>query len=314
MSLRLAHVSYVLTPDQMQANQGADYEFMASPLHDPMNLVIMGAALVAIVALVYAGNKLKFVRDRVRFFRGRTRSYQEYVPLILRLCLGVALIGAAGLEVWISPAVSAPHAIALIELILGVLLIIGFALTPVAFATLALGVVGLILYPELIDNLEFITVALAVLLLGQAKPGVDDLLGLSMFTPPDRLKAWVPLILRLGLGLGLMVMAVMDKLVNPHWFGMVVEDYGLNAMLPLSTAMWVLSATLVEFVLGFALVIGYRVRVVSLLTLMVLGLTFFMFGEAVFAHVTIFGTLVVLLITGAGQTSLDHSFTKPKTT
>ena len=310
MLTKLAHVSYVLSTEEQAANLGADFEFLFSPLSEPTNWAIFMSGLAAIAGLVLIGNKLSVIKDRIRFFRGRARSYHEYIPLILRLSVGIALIGAASHQVFISPAVDTNSSIALVEMILGCLLILGLALTPTTLITLSLGVVGLILHPELVDNLEFISTTLAILLLAQAKPSLDDLLGLTMFSPPEKVRAWVPLVLRLGLGLGLIIMAIMDKLLNPHLFGEVVEQYALSTYLPLSTAMWVLSATIIEFLLGLALILGYHVRVVSVLTVATLGLSFFLFGEEVFAHVTIFGTLLVLIITGAGRLSIDSHFSK----
>jgi uncharacterized membrane protein YphA (DoxX/SURF4 family) len=312
MAQELAHVSYMLTEAEHVAQTGADFGFITSPLADPWNLAIFAAGAIFILALVYAGHHVPFLRDRVRHFRGRARSYQDFIGLILRLSLGVALIGAGNQNALLSPGVTDQPAFASLQIALGFLMIAGLALTPVTLGALALSIGALILHPELFFNLEIITGLFALMILGQSKPGLDDLLGLPMLAWPEKMKAWVPFLLRLGLGSSLVIMAITDKILNPHLFGFIIEHHGLIDLLPLSAGMWVLSAAITEIVLGACLLIGYQTRIVSAITLFVLSLSFFYFGEAVFAHVTIFGTLFVLMITGSGTMSLDDRYAKQR--
>lgn len=307
---RLAHASYLLSEQDQIAYGGADYAFVASPFTDIWNLALFASVAAFIAALIFAGHKIPAVRERVRYFRGRARSYQEFIPWILRFSLGVALVGAGSEQALISPAVANQPAFASAQIVLGFLLIAGLALTPATLAALALAIGALVLHPELVDNLEVIAALIAFLLLGQAKPGVDDLLGLAMHTFSDNVKKWIPLILRVGLGLSLVTMAVTDKLMNPHIFGAIVEQFNLTTYLPLSTGMWVVSATLVELVLGLALLLGVQTRIMSAITFLILSLSFFFFGEEVYAHVTIFGTLFVLVVTGGGALSIDNYYVK----
>jgi uncharacterized membrane protein YphA (DoxX/SURF4 family) len=313
MSKELAHVSYMLSEAEHAAQTGADFHFLAAPFTDPWNLALFAAGLAFVAALVLAGHRVPFIRDRVRFFRGRARSYQDFIGLILRLSLGVALIGAGHQNALLSPGITDQPAFASLQIALGFLMIAGLALTPVMLGALALALGGLILHPELFFNLEIITGLMALLILGQSKPGLDDLLGLPTFVFPEHIKAWAPVLLRVGLGSSLLIMAVLDKVLNPHLFGFVVEQHGLLDLIPLSAGMWVLSAALTEIILGLCLILGFQIRIVSVITLFILSLSFFYFGEAVFAHVTIFGTLFVLMITGAGPTSLDDHYAKRRT-
>jgi uncharacterized membrane protein YphA (DoxX/SURF4 family) len=63
---------------------------------------------------------------------------------------------------------------------------------------------------------------------------------------------------------------------------------------------------MIELVVGVLLLIGFQVRLVSIITFTILIVTFFFFKEDVYSHVTLFGTLSVLMITGAGPLSLDR--------
>lgn len=307
---RLAHVSYVLSEQDQVAYSGSDFTFVASPFYDGWNLAIFGTALAFIAALVFAGHKVPAIRDRVRYFRGRARTYQEFIPWILRFSLGIAFIGAGSQQALMAPSVPHEPAFASLQIVLGFLLIAGLALTPATLCALALALGALVMHPALLDNLEVIAALIAFGLLGQAKPGVDDLIGLPMHDFGERVRHYIPLILRLGLGSSLVLMAIMDKVMNPHLFGAVIEQFGLNSYLPLSTGMWVVSATLVELAVGLALLLGLHTRVISAVTFLILSLSFFFFGEEVYAHVTIFGSLFVLIVTGGGALSLDHVYAK----
>lgn len=308
MTEQLAHASYLLSEQDQATYSGADYAFVVSPFTDILNLALFASVFAFIAALIFAGHKLPAIRDRVRYFRGRARTYQEFIPWILRFSLGIAFIGAGSAQVLISPAITNQPSFATAQIILGFLLIAGMALTPTTLAALALAVGALILHPGLIDNLEVIAALVAFFMLGQAKPGVDDLLGLPMHSFSENVKRWIPLVLRLGLGSSLVLMAFTDKLMNPHVFGAIVEKFNLTTYLPLSTAMWVVSATIVELILGLALLFGIQTRIMSAITFLILSLSFFFFGEEVYAHVTIFGTLFVLVVTGGGTLSIDHAY------
>lgn len=308
MAVQLAHVTYVLTEQQLVANQGADYAFVGQPFRDPLNLALFAATFAFIGALIFAGNKVPAIRDRVRYFRGRARSYQDFIPWILRVCLGIALVGAGSQQTLMSPAVHNQPGFATLQIVLGFLIVTGLALTPALLGALALAIGALILHPTLVDNLEIITGLIAVLLLGQAKPGLDDLMGIPMRSFPEDWRRFVPFLLRFGLGASLVIMAITEKLMNPHLFGTVVETYGLTHVLPLSVGMWVVSAGLVELVLGLSLLLGIQTRIMSAVAFVILSLSFFYFGEDVYAHVTIFGTLFVLLLTGSGAWSLDNLY------
>jgi uncharacterized membrane protein YphA (DoxX/SURF4 family) len=306
MSVKLAHVSYVMTPEEMTAHTGADYRFLWQPFTDPWNWLAISLSIMLILGGILAFRKVPCLRDRIRYFRGRARTYQEYLPAILRVCLGIALIGAGSQNALISPAVHNQPAFALIQVILGFFIITGFLLTPAVIGSLALASGALIFYPTLFDNLEIIGAIVAVILLNQSRPGLDDLLGVPNYSLPERLREYAPFVLRLGLGLSLIIMAIGDKFLNPHLFGYVVESYGLVQLGPFSTGMWVASATIIELVLGLAILLGLQTRIASLLTFIVLSIFFFVFKEEVYAHVTLFGCLFALLIAGSGTLSLDH--------
>lgn len=307
---QLAHGSDFLSEQEQVAFSGPDFAFILKPFTDGWNLAIFGAVLAFIAALVFAGHKLPFIKERVRYFRGRARTYQEFIPWILRFSVGMTLIGAGSQAVLISPV--APHQpmFATLQTVLGFLFIAGLALTPTTLCALALAIGALILHPALLENFEIITALIAFLLLGQAKPGVDDLLGLAMHDFGEIVRRFIPLLLRLGLGVSLIYVAIVEKIINPHIFGAIVEHFNITSYIPLSTEMWVVSIALTEILLGLTLLAGLHTRIISVVTFICLSWSFFIFGDEVYAHVTVFGTLFVLMITGGGILSLDNHYAK----
>jgi len=69
--------------------------------------------------------------------------------------------------------------------------------------------------------------------------------------------------------------------------------------------MWVFSVGVIELAVGLVLVPGFFTRTFSFIAFVVLTLSFFYFKEEVAGHVTFFGTLLILMITGTGRANLD---------
>jgi uncharacterized membrane protein YphA (DoxX/SURF4 family) len=67
----------------------------------------------------------------------------------------------------------------------------------------------------------------------------------------------------------------------------------------------VLSAGAVECLVGILLVLGFKTRLISAIAFAILTLSFFFFGEDVYSHITLFGILSVLFVSGAGKMSVD---------
>ena len=86
----------------------------------------------------------------------------------------------------------------------------------------------------------------------------------------------------------------------------MVEKFNLTQALPVSVNLWVLGAGGIEIILGLLLILGLWVRPVGVVAFAVLILTFFFFGESVVPHVTLFGVLSVLIVSGGSSWSVDQ--------
>jgi uncharacterized membrane protein YphA (DoxX/SURF4 family) len=93
-------------------------------------------------------------------------------------------------------------------------------------------------------------------------------------------------------------LALFEKLLNPHLSELVVDKFNLTAVVPVSPQMWVVSVGIIELVIGLVLLLKWKPRLISVITFLVLIMTFFGFREAVYAHVTLFGVLSAILILG----------------
>jgi uncharacterized membrane protein YphA (DoxX/SURF4 family) len=104
----------------------------------------------------------------------------------------------------------------------------------------------------------------------------------------------------------MMFLAVYEKFLNPHLSEIVVYNYHLTSIIPVISEMWVLSAGIIEFLVGLFLFLGFKTRLTSAIAFIVFSLSFFYFGEEVYSHVTLFSVLSVLFVTGGVKLSIDN--------
>lgn len=303
-----AHVGYVVSQNDFAANLGADPQYFFGALSNPLNIAMILGTLLGVFVLYFLAWRIKPVRNWIIALRMRLDGYTDFVPWILRLSLGIAFIGASVAGVLISPTL--PNAgFAALQLAVGFALLAGFAVVPAVLAGIVLFMIAIFEKAYIIGNLEFGLSLVALLILGDARPGVDDLFGVPVLKLP-RLKAYIPLLLRLGIGGALVFLALYEKVLNPHVSRLVVDAYGLNSIIPVGADMWVFAVGMIELAVGLFILIGFQTRLVTAIAFLVLVTTFFFFKEEVYSHVTLFGVLSALLVTGGGAWSLDYLLKK----
>lgn len=306
----LAHVGYVVSENEIQRQAGSDFSFLLKPLTQPFYLTLILGTIAVVLLLYFLLRRNSLVARRIAFIQERTKSYAELISWMLRLSLGIALIGAGTVQVFISPILSQFPQFSFIQILLGFLLLAGFLLAPAAWLVALLFLVALSKNLYLLGNADFLAASFALLILTNPKPGLDDLLDVPFWSPLKTLREFVPLILRVGVGGAMMFLAIYEKFLNPHLSATVVENFHLTSVIPVSPEVWVLSAGLIEFIVGLALLAGFQTRLVAAITFVVLSLSFFYFGEGVYSHITLFGVLSVLFVTGGGRWSIDSYYAK----
>jgi uncharacterized membrane protein YphA (DoxX/SURF4 family) len=300
-----AHVTYLLSEKAFDQRAGARWDYLLSPLAEGRSWVaILVTLALAVIGFVAYRNipSLRAFFDRVA---ARADSYEAFTPWMLRLSLGIALIGAGASGFLVSPILKGYAALAGAQVLLGFCLMSGLLVVPAAFGALAIYATAFGESWTIIGSLEFAAIAAALIVLDNERPGLDDMLCLPKLSPFRRLKPWIPTILRVGVGIAMASMALYEKLLNPLAAHAIVTQYRLTDVVPVAPAMWVLGAGLIELALGILHIVGWKTRPVVGLTFVVLSLSFFYFKEDVASHVTLFGALSTLFVLRGGPWSVD---------
>ena len=271
----------------------------------PVSSVLNGTALwlgIVVVGLWLLRRRVaKMVAPRWKLIVERAKAYEGHVPWILRLSLGIALIGAGSAGEALVPTVAAASWLSSLEVLVGFCLLAGFMLVPSVLVVALLWMVGVAGEPYLLGNVELFAAAIGLFLVADPRPGIDHLLGIPFFSPVRRQASFLPIVLRVGLGGAMLYLAVFEKFLHPMASVVVANTYELSQVIPVSVSAWVYGAGLVEALIGLGFIVGRYVRPFAALAFVVLSLSFFYFGEDVHAHVTLFGVLSCVFILGEGK-------------
>lgn len=315
-----AHVDYVTEDTHPVVAIG---EFLATVFASPLNVALLvggavGAVGVTVTYLRYA-DSVTDVRVGIRTLQ----SYRPYLPWMLRLSLGLPLVGAGFTGYYFSPSV--PIEARLLQVFVGFLLLFGLATRLVAAIGLGAYLFGLVANPSLLLASEYIGGFLAIIAVGPGQPSADmmfrriavtdgtllsrlrelptpgEVVARAGFTPGA-----VPLLLRVGLGANFVYLGVAGKWLQPGRALTVVSQYDLTSVVPVAPELWVFGAGLVEIGVGVLFITGCFTRGAAATGFLILTTTLFgLPNDPVLAHVTLFGLSSALLVTGSGPYSLD---------
>ncbi len=307
------HVDYVTDEEGSPDPIG----FLLDALSDPVTLIVLIGGAVLAIALVAGWARLRPLESARERFVLRAQSYRSYVPWMLRLAIGLVVIGAGLGRALFVPNVSLEGWPYLLLTALGFLLLLGFAVRPVALLGLALYAVALAFDPTLVAIFDVAGGLAAIAVVGPGAPSLDDLLRAAFPRAPGREPATgsvpdaryddlVPLLVRLGLGGALAASGIVDKLVIYEQALAAVDKYGLTRVVPASPELWVVGAAAIETALGMAILLGVLTRFCAVLGFAVLTLAVFALpDDPVVAHVGLFGLASVLVVLGGGRWSVD---------
>ena len=314
-----AHVDYVTDPEPSPDPIG----FLLDALAMPGSLLLIGVGLVAVLTLLLAWARWRPLEEsRMRFIE-RARSYSEYLPWMVRLSVGLVLIGAGLSRVRFLPILETGELFALLLTGTGFLLLLGLAVRPAALVALGAYVVTLVANPEAVMMLDVAGGLTVAAILGPGRPSLDDLLRAAFPSGPGARAATenlaqgryddvVPLVVRLGLGGAFLASGIVDKLVIYDQALAAVDRYHLTSVVPVAPELWVVGAALIETTLGIAIVFGVLTRFCAALGFAVLTLAIFgLPDDPVIAHVALFGLSSVLVVLGGGRWSLDRVILAP---
>jgi len=319
---RPLHVRYVV--DEAES-VGDVLRFVSTVLSDPVH-----AAIVVVTGLAVLGTAAGYLWFRpisrdLAVLRSTLGTYRDLLPWLLRISFGMPLIGAGFAGYYFSPAVEIRARLLLVGI--GFLLLFGLATRLVAGIGLLAYLVALPGTPDLLLANEYVGGLLAIALLGGGRPSADQVLervanasgtvygridpvhriGRRFRERVDPLGAYLPALVRATLGIDFLFLGISQKLLQPGRAMAVVGKYDLVSVVPVDPGLWVLGAAFAEVAVGIALLAGLFTRAAAGVAFTLFTMTLFALpDDPVLAHLSLFGLVSVLIVTGGGPLSVDE--------
>lgn len=316
-----AHVDYV-APD---AGPRDPAPFLRQALTDPLNVALLAGGALAVGGAMAAWLRWGDRVPDVRVLEATLERYSTFVPWMLRLSLGLPLVGAGFSGFLFTPLIDTSLRVPLVAI--GFLLLLGLATRLAALAGLATWIgAGIVHGAPLLLTGEYVGGFLAILLLGPGRPSADHMLeslaadagtiyhrldpvhrwAKRFREPITHLRAYAPVLVRVPLGATFVYLGIAEKLLDPGPALALAQELGLAGLLGLPAGTWVLGAGLVEAAVGLLLVLGLFPRATSTTAFLVLTVTLMALpNDPVLPHITLFGLTSVVFTLGAGPWSLD---------
>ena len=317
-----AHVRYVVEEPE---SPGDALRIAASTLSKPVNAAILAGGALAVLIVAAGYLQVRPFRRDLAALRSTLESYRDLLPWLLRISVGMPLVGAGFAGYYFSPVVTIQARLFLVGA--GFLLLFGFATRLVAALTLLAYLVVLPAEPDLLLANEYVGALLAIVLLGSGRPSADHVFDRIANAPGtvygridpvagiattfreriDPYRTSLPTLVRATLGINFVYLGLFQKLLQPAWAIAVVEKYDLTAVVPVAPELWVIGAGLAEMAVGLALLTGLFTRAAAGVAFTLFTLTLFALpDDPVLAHLSLFGLVSVLIVTGGGPLSLDR--------
>lgn len=304
MPLPLAALVPVLPTHErwfVESQKAGDWSFFFSPLP----LVLTTA--VVLVALLWRVLALGVDRPELPFLAPLGRLV-PWIPRLLGIHLGVALLALAATGAFMTPANDDLHgvggsALLLVEAALGVWLVTGINLRPAAGFVLALGpALALVAGPTALGECANLAAVAAFLLV--VPPGPD---AHGAVLPSRAQLRLALLLLRLGVGTALIVLAFSEKLTNPAMAIDTLErfpDLDVFALVGIHVApgTFVAIAGAIELLFGLLVISGAFPQVAVLVAMVPFNATLLLFGQPeMVGHLPVYGVFLALLVYGSSR-------------
>ena len=279
-------------------SSGGDWSFYLRPL--PLAL----SATVLVVTVVWRLVALRLTRPELPFL-SRVGSLTPWVPRLLGIHLGVALLALAATGAFLTPAVGHLQGLGtgllLLEAALGVWLISGVGIRLAAGTVLALGpALALVAGPMALGECANLAAVAAFLLI--ATPGADRHGAVEV---PARRLRWALIALRVGVAAALISLAFTEKFTNPVMARATLADHPQLDVLALagvdlSPDTFVVIAGSVELLFGLLVLSGALPQVAVLVAAVPFNATLVLFGQTeLVGHLPVYGVFLALLAYGS---------------
>ncbi|WP_460459303.1 hypothetical protein [Angustibacter peucedani] len=286
-----------------ESTPGGDWGFYLRAL--PLALT----ALVVVVTVAWRLAARRLPSPELRVLR-RVGDLTPWVPRLLGIHLGVALLALAATGAFLTPAVDDLHgaakALLLLEAALGVWLVTGFRLRPAAVVVLLLGP-ALALFAGAMALSECANLAAVAAFLVVLPPGADRhgaVAGASASSSTAQLR-WALLALRVGVSVALVSLAFTEKFTNPAMARETLEHHPqldvFNLVgIHLPTDTFVVVAGSIELLFGLLVLSGAIPQVAVLVAAVPFNATLLLFGQTeLVGHLPVYGVFLALLAYGS---------------
>lgn len=293
----LAHETWFVHDDV-----GADWGFVTQTATLAMLAV---AVVLTVLARVIAKNWWSGIDVP------KIAALSDWMPFVMRIHLGVSLIGLLSLGFYLSPTMhlawDVPGVLlGAIMVVVAVLVFAGWHTRIAAWLLIAAGPIGVLEYGvlDIAQRFDLFGVAAFLVFTGSGRWSADDEAGRAPLLTPERIAraAWV---LRIAVGCTLILVALNEKLVQPDLALKFLEEHPhfnvfAEAGLNVSDLQFTRIAGAVEVFFGLMVISAALPQVGVIAIGIPFNLTLFFFGSVeLLGHLPIYGTLVVLLVWGS---------------
>jgi len=197
------------------------------------------------------------------------------------------------------------------QLLLGVVLLsqMSFLIPGVLILVVALPTAVFYFVPDLLIDyvVEFTALAFALIFFGMGASSIDRRIAVRLKLDPSRYAKLPVPIIRIGVGLTLVILALHNKLLAPNMALTFLDTHYFNFMQLMGFASFtdirfVFAAGIVELGVGILLIFGIATRVVAAIVFVLMGITMAILGpDELFGHMPIMGIALLLVYQGSGR-------------
>ncbi len=196
------------------------------------------------------------------------------------------------------------------QLLLGVVLLsqMSFLIPGVLILVVALPLAVFNFVPDLLIDyvVEFTALAFALIFFGMGASSVDRRIATRLKLDPSRYAGLPVPIIRIGVGVTLVILALHNKLLAPNMALTFLDTHYFNFMELMGFAgftdiRFIFAAGIVELTVGLLLISGIATRLVAAIVVVLMGTTMALLGpDELFGHMPIMGIAVLLIYRGSG--------------
>jgi hypothetical protein len=270
---------------------------------------LIAVAVMTVIAIVWRLVFTKLPSPELPFLAPLAKL-RPWIPRLIGIHLGIALLALGLRGAFLAPSLSVHDlpggdALAFAEGALGAWFIAGFMLRAAAILLVIAGPIALLIEGpvSLLEAIPLLGIAAFLIVLSPS----PDRWGATEVDPLTVRRAMQ--LLRLGVGIGLIVLAFSEKFANPDMARAILHDNpDLNVFelvgIGLSDTNFIRIAGSTEFLFGLLVLSGAGPQVMTLVAAVPFNLTLLLFGATeLIGHLPVYGALLAIIVYGSGAST-----------